>query len=286
MPLIDEAEAGSACASRSKRLETTWAQEDEEEHFLNTFSFLANVSSYAAHLCTPASGKYFFIWVYLFICSFLSHRVDDIPAARCCLHFSLRRHAALEKEKTHIVIEKTQRLRIWDWMGSDRLRRSLINNKHPSFKLTSTHRRYAVGYSQDEWTFERNRRGYLLNLINMWDKLICVVAGLHLGDEGGRVSPLDSSERKTLCLLRLREWTSLPRVLNFTRTGSEINEGKWRTRDTLRRAVNIFFTFCILEEPGNSCDNHFPKSVVKSGMKSNLRLRNENRTTCEIRTVE
>lgn len=110
----------------------------------------------------------------------------------------------------------------------------------PSFKLTSTQRRYAVGYSQDEWTIERNWRGYLLNLVNMWDIWICVVAGLHLGDEGGRVSPLDSSERKALCLLRLRDWTSLPRVLNFTRTGSKIKEGKWRIKETLRRALNTF----------------------------------------------
>lgn len=51
--------------SRSKRLETEL--EDEEEHFLNVFSFLANVSTYAAHLCTPASAKDFFIWVYLFV---------------------------------------------------------------------------------------------------------------------------------------------------------------------------------------------------------------------------
>lgn len=52
-----------ARAPQSLRLETLneLELEDEEEHFLNTFSFLANVSTYAAHLCTPASGKDFFI---------------------------------------------------------------------------------------------------------------------------------------------------------------------------------------------------------------------------------
>ncbi len=154
MPLIDEAEAGSACASRSKRLETTWAQEDEEEHFLNTFSFLANVSSYAAHLCTPASGKYFFIWVYLFICSFLSHRVDDIPAARCCLHFSLRRHAALEKEKTHIVIEKPRDLEYeTEWgviVWGDPL--STINTFVQTYLNSPSLRRRLFSRRVDVWT--------------------------------------------------------------------------------------------------------------------------------------
>ncbi len=59
-----------ARAPLSKRLETLneLELEDEEEHFLNTFSFLANVSTYAAHLCTPASGKYFlFEFIYLFV---------------------------------------------------------------------------------------------------------------------------------------------------------------------------------------------------------------------------
>lgn len=69
MPLICEAEAESVRITRSKRLETLneLEMEDEEEHFLNTFSFLANVSTYGAHLYAPAPGKDFFIWVYLFV---------------------------------------------------------------------------------------------------------------------------------------------------------------------------------------------------------------------------
>lgn len=77
-------------------------------------------------------------------------------------------------------------------------------NKEKALKLTSTRRRLAVfpalihptDCPQDDWTFEPNRRGYVVNLANMWDVGICVVAGLHLGEEGGRVSPLDSSEAK------------------------------------------------------------------------------------------
>lgn len=78
--MIREAEAGSAWSlrlvdavdlwdwggkrvrpSRSKRLETEL--EDEEEHFLNTFSFLANVSTYAAHLYTILSNTFLFEYI-------------------------------------------------------------------------------------------------------------------------------------------------------------------------------------------------------------------------------
>ncbi len=65
------------------------------------------------HMCVrPLRGNTFlFECIYLFVRS-CHTGVDDIPtrAARCCLHFSLRRHAALERKKTHIVIEKPRDL--------------------------------------------------------------------------------------------------------------------------------------------------------------------------------
>lgn len=151
-------------------------------------------------------------------------------------------------------------------MGSDRLRRSRIN----TFVQTSSHRRCAVGYSQDEWTFEQNRRGYLLNLVNMWDMNMC-----------SRRAPPGRRRWSRFSAWQLRTKNALfvqtPGV-DVAGQGAEFhqdrvkNKGRKVTDQRDSQAWREYiFIFYILEQPGNSCQNHIPKTIVKSGMKSNLR---------------
>lgn len=226
----------------------------------------------------------------LFICSFLSHRVDAIPtgAARCCLHFSFRRHAALEKAKTHIVIEKPRDLEHeTEWgviVWGDPL--STINTFVQTYLNSPSLRRRLFSRWVDVWTepaWISAKLGKYVRHMNMCS----------------RRAPPGRRRWSRFSAWQLRTKNALfvqtPGV-DVAAQGAEFHQD--RVRDKRRKVTDqrdsqacreYIFTFCILEEPGNSCDNHFPKSVVKSGMKSNLRaawLRNENRTTCEIRTVE
>lgn len=139
MPLIYEAEAGSACASVAPVGDAKWDRVGGwRGAFLEYVFFSWLMLALMLHICVLRllAKTFLFEFIYLFG-AVTPGRRHSHRSRSVLLTFSLTRHAALEKEKTHIVEWITRRPRTWDWMGSDRLKRSLINNKHLRFNFKS-----------------------------------------------------------------------------------------------------------------------------------------------------